>query len=239
MIKDNDSQVEINSIKSKILLWGGKSKARIIEEMIKEGDKGTVAIIFDSTIERPSFQTDAQFINDIKYLKKNIDRTSHYVVCIGNENGYARFKTAEYLEKTGLKPITLIHEKSFIEPTSTIGSGCQVMPRAIVHKFVTIGDHTIINTNATIDHECRIGNGVHIMGNVAIAGKVEVCDYASVGTNATILPFVKIGEGAIIGAGAVVTKDVEPYDVVVGIPAKFLRKNKINFFEELLIELID
>lgn len=111
------------------------------------------------------------------------------------------------------------------------------MPCATVHKFTTIGDHTILNTGATIDHECIIGNGVHIMGSAAIAGKVEVGDYATIGTNATVLPFIKIGEGSFVGAGAVVTRDVDPYTVVAGIPAKKLRKNELKFFDGILNEL--
>lgn len=225
------------SRKPSILLWGGKSKARIIEEMIKESNAGEVTIIFDDTLEHPQFVTGAKFVNDINLLKKLISTVSHYVVCIGAEHGYARIKTAEYLEKIGLKAIALIHEKSFVEPTATIGYGCQVMPFAIVHKFCTIGSHTIINTNATIDHECLIGNGVHIMGNAAITGKVEIGDYAAIGTNSTILPYVKIGEGAIIGAGAVVNKDVEPYSVVAGVPAKTIGRHELKFFEDLLITL--
>lgn len=48
-----------------------------------------------------------------------------------------------------------------------------------------------------------------------------------VGAGAVILPRLIIGEGAIIGAGAIVTKDVEPYTVVLGNPAKVLKnKNK-------------
>lgn len=224
--------------KPEVLLWGGKSKARIIEEMIKENEVGNVQIIFDNTIQSPHFLTTAQFINDINILSKNIESISHYVVCIGAEHGYARFKTAEYLEKIGLKALTLIHKKSFIEPTARIGKGCQIMPCAIVHKYSIVGDHTIINTNATIDHECVIGNGVHIMGSVAITGKVEIGNYATIGTNATILPFVKIGEGAFIGAGSVVTKDVEPYNIVTGIPAKTIRINEPKFEEGQLIQLI-
>jgi sugar O-acyltransferase (sialic acid O-acetyltransferase NeuD family) len=222
-----------------VLLWGGSSKARIVEEMLRESHSGLVRIIFDNTIQKTPFETLAQFINDIGRLKKELSAVTHYVVCIGAENGYARLKTAEYLEKLGLKPITLIHGKSFVEPTAKIGEGCQVMPCALVHKFTSVGRHTIVNTNATIDHECVIGDGVHIMGNAAITGKVEIGNYATIGTNATILPFVKVGEGAFVGAGAVVTKDVDPYSVVAGVPAKILRKNEPKFFEDALIKLIN
>ena len=223
--------------KPSVLLWGGKSKARIIEEMIRESNAGEVKIIFDNTLESPPFLTNAKFINSIDTLKNDIKSASHYVVCIGGEHGYARLKTAEYLEKAGLKALTLIHERSFVERSATIGYGCQIMPCAVVHKFSVVGNHTIINTNATIDHECVVGNGVHIMGNVAITGKVEIGDYATIGTNSTILPFVKIGKGAFIGAGAVVTEDVEPFAVVAGVPAKIIRKNELKFFEDLLIQL--
>lgn len=218
---------------------GGKSKARIIAEMLAESKTGLVKIIFDHTLQEASFYSEAQFTNSVTELKNLLGEVKSYVVCIGGENGYARFKTSSYLDKLGLKPITLIHNKSFIEPTASIGVGCQIMPCAVIHKFVTIGSHTIVNTNATVDHECIIGNGVHIMGNAAITGNVVIEDYATVGTNATILPFVKVGKGAFIGAGALVSKDVPPYTVVAGVPSKFIRKNELVFFEDNLIKLIN
>ena len=46
---------------------------------------------------------------------------------------------------------------------------------------------------------------------------------ADIGTSAVILPGVTIGRGAIIGAGAVVSRDVAPYAIVAGVPARFLR----------------
>ena len=55
---------------------------------------------------------------------------------------------------------------------------------------------------------------------------VRVGKWADIGANATILPGVSIGKGAIVGAGAVVVADVEPFSVVVGVPAKFLRWRK-------------
>ena len=55
---------------------------------------------------------------------------------------------------------------------------------------------------------------------------MNIGKYVTIGTNATILPDIVIEDGAYIGAGAVVTKNVKKNQIVVGNPAKFLKKNK-------------
>lgn len=52
---------------------------------------------------------------------------------------------------------------------------------------------------------------------------IHICKGSSIGTQSFIMPGVTIGEGAIVGAGSLVTKDVPPYTIVVGRPAKVLR----------------
>ncbi|HOO26508.1 MAG TPA: DapH/DapD/GlmU-related protein [Clostridiales bacterium] len=56
--------------------------------------------------------------------------------------------------------------------------------------------------------------------------KITIEDNVWIGANAVITPGITIGTGSIIGAGAVVTKDVEPYSVMGGVPAKLIRKRK-------------
>jgi acetyltransferase-like isoleucine patch superfamily enzyme len=51
---------------------------------------------------------------------------------------------------------------------------------------------------------------------------VKVEAWADIGVNAVLLPGVTVGQGAIVGAGGVVTKDVAPFAVVAGVPARFL-----------------
>ena len=208
------------------LLWGGRSVARIASEMIFEKGVGQVIGIYDAELHSPEFETKALFTNNEQELKGLIEKASHFVVCIGGEHGYARFIAASYLKRFGVAPFDLIHHKSFIEPTASVGEGAQIMPGAIVHKFVQIGSYVLINTNSTIDHESILGDGVHIMGGASIAGKVCIGNYATIGTNATVLPSITIGEGAYVGAGAVVTKNVKPYTVVAGVPAMELREIK-------------
>ena len=52
---------------------------------------------------------------------------------------------------------------------------------------------------------------------------VQIHAWADIGVNAVVLPGVSVGKGAIVGAGAIVTRDVEPFAVVSGVPARFMR----------------
>jgi virginiamycin A acetyltransferase len=58
-----------------------------------------------------------------------------------------------------------------------------------------------------------------------------------IGQNVTVMPGVKIGDGAIIGANATVTKDVEPYAIVGGNPARLIKKRFSDEMIELLLKL--
>jgi hypothetical protein len=69
----------------------------------------------------------------------------------------------------------------------------------------------------------------NVMGGASIAGGGGVGDFSTIGTNATILPNLKIGKNIFVGAGAVVTKNIEDYAVVVGVPAKLIKRSTPRF----------
>jgi len=214
----------------KILFWGGKAKAKIIEKMIfNEGDKDVhIPYIYDSFLTELPFESNAKFISSSKELSKVLSELTHFVICIGAEHGYARYKISKELKNLGLQTVEIISPKAVLDDIDYKGDGLQIMPGAVIHKFCSIGDQCIINTNATVDHDCTLGNGVHIMGGASIAGQVKIGNYSTIGTNATVLPNINIGKGAYIGAGAVVNKDVNDYEVVIGIPARKLKNQKLN-----------
>jgi len=84
----------------------------------------------------------------------------------------------------------------------------------------------IIGNNVSIAGEVRIYTMQHDIDSPdfeEVGAPVVIEDYVVIGTRVTILPGVKIGKGAVVGSGAVVTKNVEPYTVVGGVPAQFIR----------------
>ena len=113
--------------------------------------------------------------------------------------------------------------------------GFKVTVNADAEDFrIIIGDRVSIAPNVTMISESEPNNSPHLSNiqyvkeNLIKDEKIIVEDDVWIGASATILPGVKIGKGAIIGAGAVVTRNVEPYTVVAGIPAKVVRTLQIE-----------
>ena len=121
-----------------------------------------------------------------------------------------------------------------------IGTFVEIQRGASIGKRVKVSSHSFICDGVTIEDEVFIGHGVMFINDIYPRasnpdGSLQTEDdweliptivqkRASIGSNATILGGVTIGEGAIIGAGSVVSKDVPPYTIVAGNPAKVLRK---------------
>jgi serine O-acetyltransferase len=100
---------------------------------------------------------------------------------------------------------------------------------AKIGKGVTLGYGglgVVIHSDAVIGDRVEIGQGVTIGGNARAPGVATIGDDVYIGCGAKILGPVTIGNGAVIGANAVVTHDVEPGEVVAGIPARTLRKTE-------------
>jgi len=119
-----------------------------------------------------------------------------------------------------------------------IGKHCNINAHCFIENDVVIGDNVTIKCGnylwdgITIEDDAFIGPNVTFTNdrypkskNTAFTlEKTIVCKGASIGGGAVLLPGLRIGVGATIGAGAVVTKDVRDYGVVLGNPAKELRK---------------
>jgi len=133
-----------------------------------------------------------------------------------------------------------IGERTYIFPYSQlrtfegwikIGNNCTVNRASILYGNggLEIGNHVRISPNVTILAQNHVFDDpdvlIHEQGMKGTGIKIE--DNVWIGAGAIILDGVTIGSGSVIGAGAVVSKDIPPYSVAVGVPAKVIKKRAL------------
>ena len=132
---------------------------------------------------------------------------------------------------------TRIWQFSIVLKDAVIGNNCNVCAHTLIENDVVVGNNVTIKSGVYLWDGLRIEDDVFIGPCVAFTNdktprskqypevflSTTVKRGASIGANATILPGVTLGEYCMVGAGAVVTKDIPAYAVVVGNPASIVR----------------
>ena len=135
-------------------------------------------------------------------------------------NNKVRAEKYTLLKNAGFKMLSIVHPQALIDTKVTYGDNVIIEMGTAIHTNSTIGNNVFLGGDALIGHHNIIGNHVLVGGNVSFGGAVIVEDYVSIGVGASIKPGVRLGKGSVVGVGAAVVKDVNPGDVVVGVPAK-------------------
>lgn len=144
---------------------------------------------------------------------------------------------------------SIVRSGAVIYSRVKIGDNFRSGHNILIRENSEIGDSVLVGTNSVIDGDCKIGSNVSIQTGVYVTSYTTIEDGvflgplcvttndrymkygvtlqgsvikegARIGANSTIMSGITIGEGAIVAAGSVVTKDVPPYKVVMGLPAR-------------------
>lgn len=141
--------------------------------------------------------------------------------------GWRRFLLSLFGAKLGRT--TVVHPSCTITMPwkLTVGEHSCLGPNVNCYNIggLTVKDNTTISQNVhlcTSSHDYTTPNMIQTFGEIVIEDQVWLCADAFIG------PGTKIGTGAVVGARAVVTRDVEPWAVVAGNPAKFIKRREIK-----------
>jgi len=139
---------------------------------------------------------------------------------------------------------TTIWQYCVILKGARIGKDCNINYNVFIENDVVVGDNVTVKSGVQLWDGIRIGNDVFIGPNATFTNDhvprskvypevfdmIQIDQGASIGANATIIGPRTIGKYSLIAAGAVVIRDVEPFSVVVGNPARnngYVTKDKI------------
>lgn len=211
----------------RVIGLGAGGHAKVVIEILRlMGDYELVGML-DS--KRELWGTDVlkvPVLGDDRLLPKlYIQGVRHVFIGVGSVGDMLpRRRLYEQAERQGFEFTQAIHPQAVISPSVTIGKGPTIMAGAVINAAAQIRDNVIVNTGAIIEHDCVISSHVHIATGVHLASTVHVSEGTHIGLGASIRQSLSIGRNSVVGAGSVVIEDVPDNVVVVGVPARVLRR---------------
>ncbi len=146
------------------------------------------------------------------------------------------------VQTTEIGPGTRVWQFAVVLKGARIGRDCNICAHTFVEGGVTVGDECTLKSGVYLWDGVQLGNRVFVGPNATFTNdmfprsrqrlesylQTVIEDGASIGANATLLPGIKVGRMAMIGAGAVVVSDVPAGAVVVGNPARIVRRIEVD-----------
>lgn len=207
------------------VIYGASGHGKVIADILETRNRKIAAFIDDDpTLWETEFFGYPVWSGIKALLEAAKEKDFLVIAAIGNND--IRRRVVEKLIKAGIQFGTAVHPSVQIGKGVTIEEGSVVMANAVINPDTVIGSHCIINTAATVDHDNRIGDFVHLSPGAHTGGGVTIGNDSWIGLGVSVINNLTIGENVVIGAGSVVIRDVESNAVMIGNPAKTLKKNE-------------
>lgn len=145
-----------------------------------------------------------------------IHETAHVSLDAKIGNGSKVWINSQIRENTMIGENCIISKDTYIDVRVKIGNNCKIQNSVSIYQGVTIEDDVFVGPNACFTND-KVPRAFESEWKIT---PTLVKKGASIGANATIVCGITIGEYAMVAAGSVVTKNVEPYSLVMGNPAQ-------------------
>lgn len=187
-----------------ILVGGGGHCKSVID--VAESAGYTILGILDKPEEVGKQVLDYKIIGTDDDIPQYVDK-AEFVITVGQIKSSAiRHKIAERIEKAGGKLATIVAPDAIVSKYATIGEGTVILHKCVVNADAKIGKNCIINTMANIEHEVEIGDFCHISTGVMVNGMTKVGNDTFVGSGSVLYNCIEVPNNSIIPAGTIVRK---------------------------------
>lgn len=212
----------MNHSRESIILLGGGGHAKVLIDLILQGESFQVVGILDPDYVVGHKIKEIQVLGtDAMLAEMHEQGVRHAAVAVGSiKSNQLRKKLFNQCRELDFQQPALIHPQTVLASDVMLCEGSQIMAGAIIQSDTKIGEGVVVNTGSRIDHDCQIGKHAFLAPGVTLCGGVSVGEGAFLGAGSVVIQGVNIGENAVIAAGAVVTRDVSDGALVKGVPAK-------------------
>lgn len=213
-----------------LIVLGGSGIGMIAISIAKELGTYTIGGFLNDVIpvgERIGKYENYPVIGTTNDLPKFIEDENNvfFIAYVGMQHEEEVFEKISSFNIPSYRYATLVHPSAIIpKGMCKIGNGVLIAPLAQLSPDTTLEDNCMMLANSFLGHDSTLKRFAHLASNSTVGANVTVGRACHIGTNCTIREKIKIGDFCLIGSGAVVLKDVEAHSIMVGNPAKLLRK---------------
>jgi len=201
----------------------GREVAEIAEQINHKERKWEKIIFIDDT--KPIRVVNGISSFPFSYIIDNY-KTQETEIVIAVGEPYYRNLFSEKVLEAGFRLASIFHPDASISPSAQVGCGVILKKGAIISSNSVVMNNVCIQAYAIIGHDASVGQNCQISSFVTIAGNCKIGSNVYVGLNSAVKERVTIGDDVIVSMGSCVIRDVPEGLIVVGNPARPMKKNE-------------
>lgn len=164
---------------------------------------------------------DKPILGGLEWFTEQRRRDVQAVCAIGAPE--VRRRIVKQARALGIRFCTVIHPTAVLSRWVTIGEGTIITPGVVMTQRIQIGAHVYLNLSCTIGHDSVIEDYVNVQPGAHVSGNVHLGEGCVIGVGANIIEKKTVGAWSIVGAGSTIIQDVPPNTTVVGSPGRIVK----------------